>query len=412
MEFWFSRLAEEVCERIEKDKERNKRLPKGLNVHAATESGQSVSRAGPWTSFTDKAKLARQAMALIGNLNEDPSGEVWRPKLINLSISATKFEAEDLTTSSIQKFFTPTTASKSVVMPQQKTLEDEKVKKENFFTQKMKPSTSKSGKEEIKVSEETIRELIPSLESYDESLLECLPATLRRKAIERVDQLKAENEGQSQSEAERSKPIEITSEGTCDSSPQFPISMNKTPKSESVDLDPQQKIYKESRGKKENFFTQKMTPSTSNSGKEKIEVSEETIRELIPSLEAYDESLLECLPATLRRKAIERVDRLKEENEGKSQIEAERSKSIDNEECSKCGQMISPFEMPEHLDYHLAKDLQKEEKATVRTVVMPNNTEKKGRKGSKRKIPDSKKVVSSPDNKKQNIRNFFTVNKN
>ena len=34
--------------------------------------------------------------------------------------------------------------------------------------------------------------------------------------------------------------------------------------------------------------------------------------------------------------------------------------NVVKEWCEKCGQEVSPFEMPEHLDYHLAKELQAE----------------------------------------------------
>ena len=34
--------------------------------------------------------------------------------------------------------------------------------------------------------------------------------------------------------------------------------------------------------------------------------------------------------------------------------------NVAKEWCEKCGQEVSPFEMPEHLDYHLAKELQAE----------------------------------------------------
>ena len=34
--------------------------------------------------------------------------------------------------------------------------------------------------------------------------------------------------------------------------------------------------------------------------------------------------------------------------------------NVVKEWCEKCAQEVSPFEMPEHLDYHLAKELQAE----------------------------------------------------
>ena len=36
--------------------------------------------------------------------------------------------------------------------------------------------------------------------------------------------------------------------------------------------------------------------------------------------------------------------------------------STDTETCKKCGKQVSPFDMPEHLDFHFAKELQENEK--------------------------------------------------
>ena len=70
-------------------------------------------------------------------------------------------------------------------------------------------------------------------------------------------------------------------------------------------------------------------------------------------------------------------------------------------ECEKCKCKISPFELPEHLDFHLAKELQDEfrkSETTIRTTVPPvslatsSNTKK--RKNDHSNDTESKKQKS------------------
>ena len=87
--------------------------------------------------------------------------------------------------------------------------------------------------------------------------------------------------------------------------------------------------------------------------------------------------------------------------------------TVTKEWCEKCGQQVSPFEMPEHLDYHLAKELQaqlsreennqnRRNEALVAKVAAPKN-KRKGRPSSA-----AQKVIIPPDAKKQKtISSFF-----
>jgi len=128
------------------------------------------------------------------------------------------------------------------------------------------------------------------------------------------------------------------------------------------------------------------------------------IAELIPSLEAYDESILELLPLNLRSKAKERVKQLRSKpsatgisrflvkdrgsthNEKKNMLamvdnkensvvndlqstnQAELSTNENNDpkeqaefiSCDQCSKRVSPFELPEHLDFHYALSLNQE----------------------------------------------------
>ena len=94
--------------------------------------------------------------------------------------------------------------------------------------------------------------------------------------------------------------------------------------------------------------------------------------------------------------------------------------TVTKEWCEKCGQQVSPFEMPEHLDYHLAKELQaelrREEDNQRRQNEQPSLVAKASnkRKGHSAGIAGvssgSQKVMKMqpPDSKKQKtISSFF-----
>ena len=42
--------------------------------------------------------------------------------------------------------------------------------------------------------------------------------------------------------------------------------------------------------------------------------------------------------------------------------ESDSDESVDTEMCEKCGKEVSPFEMPEHLDFHYAQEMELREK--------------------------------------------------
>ena len=94
---------------------------------------------------------------------------------------------------------------------------------------------------------------------------------------------------------------------------------------------------------------------------------------------------------------------------------AASSSSVNKERCEKCGQQVSPFEMPEHLDYHLAKELQaqlsreennqnrRNEPLVAKVAAAPKN-KRKGRPSS----AAAQNVIIPPDAKKQKtISSFF-----
>ena len=107
VEKWMGTLCEELSERLYRDQDENGRVAKSLHVGIIQENSGQMSRSGPLYSY-DPGKIASQALLLIAKTNELPSTDAnWRPKLKNMSISASKFDenAASAHTQSITTFF-------------------------------------------------------------------------------------------------------------------------------------------------------------------------------------------------------------------------------------------------------------------------------------------------------------------
>merc|ERR1719162_1484783 len=100
---------------------------------------------------------------------------------------------------------------------------------------------------------------------------------------------------------------------------------------------------------------------------------------------------------------------------------AAQAANVVKEWWEKCGQEVSPFEMPEHLDYHLAKELQAEmrrEETNQRrqnqseqpsAPKMASSTKRKGQSTSSGSASQKVMMPRPPDSKKQKtISSFFT----
>jgi len=104
------------------------------------------------------------------------------------------------------------------------------------------------------------------------------------------------------------------------------------------------------------------------------EVEEEAvidITELIPSLSTFDPSLMDFLPPKLKSKAKERINLLKEKEKKvekpgsmasflKTSLEKEVEEDENCVNCEICHKKVSPFTLPEHLDWHYAVTISKQ----------------------------------------------------
>jgi hypothetical protein len=69
--------------------------------------------------------------------------------------------------------------------------------------------------------------------------------------------------------------------------------------------------------------------------------------------------------------------------------------------CEKCGKAVSPFDLPEHLDFHVAQDLQRQMRSETKSVPTKVDVVQPSKRKSKDGPPQ-------PQEKRQkNILSFF-----
>eukprot|EP00096_Caligus_rogercresseyi_P003587 TRINITY_DN1682_c0_g2_i1.p1 TRINITY_DN1682_c0_g2~~TRINITY_DN1682_c0_g2_i1.p1 ORF type:complete len:615 (+),score=136.55 TRINITY_DN1682_c0_g2_i1:362-2206(+) len=295
---WLKMLADELSERLIKDKESNARVARTLNVNLWLE-GQSgsVSRGGPMGSY-DAEGIAQRALILIQRLNRASDGS-WKPAILLISLNAGKFE--EGTGSS----------SKSIV---------------SFLSSKKMPHEASSSKDDSPKpfsnnnSAETLY-----YSNIDPSLLESLPL-----------EIKAEIE--SEMKRQSSDKVDDTL-----AKPILSFLNSKKVKDASTELN---------------------NASTSNG------VSQHSYYSNI------DSSLLESLPPDIKSEIESEMDRINKEST----------------QCSQCGLEVSPFDLPEHLDYHAAKKLQRDLQGSHLPMTKRKSTETSD---------------SSTSKKQKNILSFF-----
>ena len=315
VEYWMKQLCEELAIRLNKDRENNKRVARGLTVSVNQEGFGHRTLSGPLFSY-ETDKIVRQAMELIAKLNQSKEKELWRPKLLNLSISTSKFtEPSTLEKSnSVASYFSGSTTNHQI-------------------------SPFEEGASKRSNGDDLAKELFPSLWDelpsldYDETLLESLPSKIKAKVECRINILKERN---------------------------FSIDRLE------IDHEIQEK------NKVEDL-------------KEMKDKSNGII------LEASGSSNVE---------SIEQIN-----NENSSNMSDYTSE--DTTKCPKCIMQISPFDLPEHLDMHLAKEIHRKIQDDLKkSSELSRNEAKRNDESRKRKVTQTDSVTR--DSKKQtDIKNYF-----
>ena len=331
VEYWMKQLCEELSLRLTKDLAANKRVARGLTISVTQEGVGHRTLSGPLCSY-ETARSVRQAMELISKLNQSKDKQLWKPRLLNVGVSSSKFE--DLNSvgkgNSVANFFGgPKEANLNTNSCRINS--DIKVADNNLL---------ETDSSEANVPLTLAKELFPSLWhstpslNYDASLIESLPLKLKTKVKERI-KLVQQFIKSSQSELPETTVMPIENDKT----------LFRKPSSEPVD----------------GF--------------------------------SYNSDLTRVLS---------------------DQANIEQGLSDKNhigelEQCPKCSSVISPFDLPEHLDLHLAREVHKEIQQDFRNHTRTSKIENSSNdiQSNKRKCP-IKDVTSDKSNKKQaNITNFL-----
>jgi len=315
VEYWMKQLCEELAIRLNKDRENNKRVARGLTVSVNQEGFGHRTLSGPLFSY-ETDKIVRQAMELIAKLNQSKEKELWRPKLLNLSISTSKFtEPSTLEKSnSVASYFSGSTTNHQI-------------------------SPFEEGASKRSNGDDLAKELFPSLWDelpsldYDETLLESLPSKIKAKVECRINILKERN---------------------------FSI--------DRLEID--------------------------------HEIQEKNKVEDLKEMKDKSNGIILETSGSSNVESIEQIN-----NENSSNMSDYTSE--DTTKCPKCIMQISPFDLPEHLDMHLAKEIHRKIQDDLKkSSELSRNEAKRNDESRKRKVTQTDSVTR--DSKKQtDIKNYF-----
>ncbi|XP_057304843.1 DNA polymerase eta-like [Hydractinia symbiolongicarpus] len=108
---WLGNFADEIVERLEKDKQQNNRVATQITAGCVNDQNQSQSRRCSVLRITS-ADIQDEAFRVLSEFNKSSSTNEWSPGLINLNLCASKFQ--DIATpgvKSINSYMTAETAA-------------------------------------------------------------------------------------------------------------------------------------------------------------------------------------------------------------------------------------------------------------------------------------------------------------
>merc|ERR1719233_2766508 len=349
-------LVEELVERVEVDREEYSRIARGLTVGVGIEGEGHVTRAGQLHSYNTLV-VFKEAMSLISRLNQAPStSQEWSPPLVNLSISAGKFEEISGSTKSITSFFSPSTSSQQVPINKKITEDDVPVYGQHHRNNDVTVLQQYGFVPVEPVHQEDDGEQVQERDKVKKS-----------PEVSRTEQ----NSSKKESPVSRTNIKSFFKQKALLSAASNDATVTKNNSDDQGEKTPDRAEEYQSDTNKVRTVEDIANPVTTPTNDTIHDVSKDVtgdvendicidIAELIPSLSSYSPSLLSLLPLKLRQAAKDRVRLLREmENEG---IGGGLAKyltkggggdggddiSEDLVPCKECSKMVSPFSLPEH----------------------------------------------------------------
>ena len=388
-------LVEELIERLEEDRDSYNRLATGLSVGVAMEQEGYVSRAAPLRLYTVTSVFS-SVMSVLTRLNTSRDSSSWSPALLNVSLSAGKFVGDaGKSNQSITSFFSAAAANSSI----------SEMSTQSYLSKK----DSSSGLTHLKPKK-------PSIKTFFENKLVAVTDVDKEVKIHCED-------------SEDSKDISIEINPTGKSFFAWKMESLKEGDSdvEEKQLETEEEV-SDLETLTENTATKNVAFSKDNEEAPNNEThncpaksfSDVDLEELIPSLDSFDQSLLELLPKDLQIRARERLEMLRDQpkkTESSNSITSFLSSSSSSHDlltsgemvnCDQCGKKVSPFTLPEHLDWHLAISLSKQSQPSSTNIVIKNNKIQTQTSGKRKRVS----VLGDADNSKKScqreISNFFS----
>uniref|UniRef100_A0A2C9JKM7 DNA polymerase eta n=1 Tax=Biomphalaria glabrata TaxID=6526 RepID=A0A2C9JKM7_BIOGL len=435
IKFWLSELAQEVCERLIRDKENNKRVAKCLTVIVGFNSSHnSSSRACALVKY-EAEKIASDAFAMAKQFRTSPAHtQQWSPPFTYLGLSASRFSAVAGDHQNIASLFA---ASES-------TTQHKPVPSATFSDEDYDPTTSQVKDSSPGMSGVKINKTDKTKQSSNSSSKSTKNIQSFFSQKSKQFQEPTETEGHSSSTK-----AQTNQENTAVSSVKFSqahssvtsvksvdeksdvtslknVPSHSTPPSKENAKDPPVQSSQSPKG----FFARKLRAIKNGKGSVPQTLPgsvPETLPGSVPQIlpernkESSTESDKELTASeVMMEQATDRVSAHSTSDisnghseQGSSAHKPTSTTNADNSEdymtCDKCGQVVSMWDMPEHTDYHFALDLQKEsrQQASTKTVSHGSTTKRKFKSPSK-KAKGGKKKKEVVDKSIQPLTMFFS----
>ncbi|KAL4237255.1 hypothetical protein ACF0H5_001974 [Mactra antiquata] len=440
--FWLSELSKEIAERLEKDKDTNKRIAKSLTLSVRYESkprAVSVSRVCALTRY-DASKMSDDAFSLVQQFNNSPSNqESWTPAILCLGLSAGKFTDISITGITIGEMFAKSDTSMSPSV-----LNTQPDSNHLLYTEK---NDGKNVTDELKTGSHS-NACVPPVEkkntivSFFKAKSEILNDTDNSRVHEDCVATKTEKPAEKTLKSffrRKEETYSIKSEtGILDSHENknsvsvpcsvHPICQNEISSSNVCSLSSHSLTSKTDKNSADrgsvkssmDLFFKRKTQENSNKLTESDSISsnyicnkpsngnDDVIESSVPKLEEEKQS-----------KSIEKVTSINNteaiyntvDNRNHSEdLRTDTNNIVDEDimKCEKCSLLIPVWEMPEHMDFHFAQELQQDWNSTTVSGANVNNVNSGTVK--RKSLPDNDRAGKKIklDQSQGKLTSFFT----
>ncbi|XP_071834937.1 DNA polymerase eta-like isoform X2 [Apostichopus japonicus] len=417
--FWLSQLSEEVAERLQKEETLNNRVAKSMCIYVRQQgnSPSSVSRSCALHAY-DTNTLSRTAMSLIQGLNRAGSHQAaWSPPIINLGLSTTKFTDVPQyrgDNTSLDNYFSiqgdeklkaePSSAAGVKPTKSQHQLE-------NFFTRKESEGKKREGEQNMTSNQSSSKQDHIDDVTPNGKLAQYFTKSpnVNKKCINDEDRTYGTSEHGKLEPRNHHGDEYVKDEGLCEEkvwNGDNGCDNYGDELGQDTVVDEPTYMADEPTGSSKSFFKTKEAAFQNSSELNLVSNSKNKVEKELEEAEISDNSCLSFQNAQSK-------------DLGGDVENPPQSDETDYVTCDQCQDQISAWELPEHLDFHVAMAIQEQENGVgissssssllaAERRGKHDNTRAGKRKGTQRgACPSSKKSKSDPSNQTK-LHSFFS----